>query len=126
MTRRPGWIAPLKLNVWALAFAIWAIVWVCVEATSGIVAQTLPMLLTSDIADEVRTAALHLLGTVAGMQFASLAIAGMVSWGIKLLDDRAEEPTVPASTHERVVAGLAASASADGDVLNAIDQEASQ
>lgn len=121
---RPAWVAPLKLNVWALAAAISWIVWICVEAQTGIVEQALPKLLTSGIADEVRTAALHLLATVAGVAVANIAIAGLVSWGIKLLDDRADpEPTMPAATHERVVARILAAQGGEAE-LRGLEAEA--
>lgn len=125
---RPAWIAPVKPNVWALAAAICAVVYVCVEAQTGIIGETLPVLLESEIADEVRTAALHLLGVIAGMQFAAIALAGLVSWGIKLLDESGEpEPTMPASTHEHVVARILAHGDHNaerriGDALRDISQ----
>ena len=128
--RRQRWMAPLKPNVVLLAGAIVALVWLCVRATTGVVADTLPTLLASEIADEVRASALHLLGVVAGMQFASLAIAGLVSWGIKLLDEREEPPppepppSVPAATHEAVVAALTRDRDGDQTVLDALEREA--
>lgn len=103
-------IAPVKPNLIALAAAIVGIVWLCAHASLRVVEKSLPTLVGSDIADEVRASALHLLATTVGMSFASLALAGLVSWGIKLLDEREEPPppapTVPASTHEAVVAAL--------------------
>lgn len=125
---RPAWIAPIKPNLIALGGAIVSVVWICVAATIGIVRDTLPPLLASEVADEVRTAALHLLATVAGLNFAGLALAGLVSWGIKLLDETAptpaDEPTVPAATHERVVAALTRAARDDEAAVADIEAEA--
>ena len=113
---RPAWVAPFKPNVWALAGAIVAIVYLCVEAQTGIMRDALPALLHSEIADEVRTAALHMMGAIASMQFAAIGIAGLVSWGIKLLDERGDpEPEMPASTHERVIAAVLATLADDPD-----------
>lgn len=120
------WIAPVKPNVWALAAAIVVLVYLCIEAQTGVLASALPALMESKIADEVRTAALHLLGVVAGMQFATIGIAGLVSWGIKLLDELEPEPTVPATTHERVVAEIMAGRRAAEQRLLALEAEAAR
>ena len=125
---RPAWIAPVKPNVLALGGLIVGVVWVCAHVTLEVVGRTLPTLLTSDVADEVRTAALHLVGVTAGLSWASVALAGLISWGIRLLDESEDPPpappTVPASTHEAVVAALTRTLRDDQAAVAAVEAEA--
>lgn len=122
---RPAWIAPIKPNVVALGGLVVAVVWVCAHVTLEVVGRTLPTLLESDVADEVRTAALHLVGVTAGLSWASVALAGLISWGIRLLDESGEPPpTVPASTHEAVVAALTRTIRDDQAAVAAVEAEA--
>ena len=114
---RRQWMVPIKPNVLVLAGAIVGVVAICARVTTTVVNTTLPTLLTSEVADEVRTSALHLVGVTAGLSWASVALAGLVSWGIRLLDETGDPPpTVPASTHEMVVAAL----TSDGGIDNAL------
>ena len=67
-------MAPIKPNVIVLAGAIVGVVAICAQVTATVVNTTLPTLLTSEVADEVRTSALHLVGVTAGLSWARRGI----------------------------------------------------
>lgn len=122
----PRWIAPLKLNVWALAGALVGIVALCLGLLSEVIGTTIPTLISSDVADEVRGAALALLTHVAALNFAVPVIAGIVSWGIKLLDDGQEpEPGVPLTAYLALASAHRAALGGDTEIRD-LETEAAQ
>ena len=119
--KAPRLANPLKPNLLAVLLALCWLAWLGKDLYDGIIGamQALTNAPESPTAhlEAMNTLLLHLVGASVFMPI----IAGLVAFGVKLLDEKPEpQPTVPATTHEAALRRLGTGVTMPSQAVDAL------